>query len=131
MADGYASRLLISWGDPLTADAPAFDFGRQTPAAQTRQFGYNNDFVAYFPLLGGARGSTRGLLAVNHEYTNPELMFRGYDADRPTRRQVDVEMMAHGMTIVEVGRERAGGPAAYRRRPRYNRRITAETPPLG
>ena len=38
---GYASTVVLRWGDPLVASAPAFDPTTQTAAAQAQQFGYN------------------------------------------------------------------------------------------
>jgi uncharacterized protein len=67
-------------------------------------------------------------LWANHEYTNPELMFRSYDADNPTREQVDIEMAAHGGSVVLIQRAKRGRPFRYRPPSRYNRRITATTP---
>lgn len=52
-----------------------------------------------------SRNSNNGLLTINHEYTNPELMFRGYDPTNPKKEQVDVEIAAHGMSILEVARQ--------------------------
>ncbi|WP_150122298.1 alkaline phosphatase PhoX, partial [Sulfitobacter sp. HI0129] len=100
VAEGYDAQILLRWGDPVTADAPEFDVMNQTPEAQLRQFGYNNDYVGFLPL--GDDGK-RGLLCVNHEYTNEEVMF----PDLPPRqdkadfgdmqaRFVDIEMAAHG-----------------------------------
>ena len=66
--------VLLRWGDRLFADSPEFDPTAQTAEAQRRQFGYNNDFVGFVPLEGA---TDRGLLCVNHEYTNEHLMFPG------------------------------------------------------
>jgi len=124
---GYLTEVVIRWGDPVEAEAPPFDPLRQSGEAQARQFGYNCDFVTFFPLPQGSRRPDQGLLWVNHEYTNPELMFFGYPQGSPTREMVDVELAAHGGSVVEVGRT-AGGSWAYRRKSRFNRRITGETP---
>lgn len=105
MPEGYRAQVLIRWGDPLASNAPAFRLDAQSAAAQAEQFGYNCDFVGFFPLpRWGRRVSTMGLLAVNHKYTNPELMFPGYVVGTPTREQVDIELAAHGVSIVEVRR---------------------------
>jgi uncharacterized protein len=55
-------------------------------------------------------------------------MFRRYDANNPTRDQVDIQLQAHGGSIVLVQRAKRGGPFRYRPLSRYNRRITATTP---
>lgn len=128
VAEGYDADVLIRWGDKVLADAPAFDPQKQTGAAQARQFGYNNDFLGYLPLQGS---SMHGLLVVNHEYSNEELMFPGLGRqdrtrfDKITREIVDIEMMAHGGSVIEV-RKQAGKWSVVESSP-YNRRITAST----
>jgi secreted PhoX family phosphatase len=122
--EGYTSAVLIRWGDPLFFDSPPFNPGDQSAAAQERQFGYNNDFIGFFPLPEAINGD-RALLVVNHEYTNPELMFFVYNEEAPSRTQVDVELAAHGMTVVEL--LKTGRVWRYLRGSFYNRRITAET----
>jgi uncharacterized protein len=123
---GYAVDVTLRWGDPILPGARAFDFDGQSSAAQAGQFGYNNDFTAYLPFELGEDDSDHGLLVVNHEFSNPELMFRGYDPSNPTREQVDIELAAHGLSIVEV--RRRGGrslPFGYEQNSPLNRRITA------
>ncbi|CAN5877809.1 PhoX family phosphatase [soil metagenome] len=130
--DGYAYEVLIRWGDPVVTGAPPFDFEGQTPQAQAEQFGYNCDYVAFFP-LGPGRGpaaSSRGVMVVNHEYTIPEIMFPAgtYDPANPTREQVDIEIAAHGASVIEVARSRRSrGPYTVRRSSRLNRRLTGES----
>ena len=110
VAEGYDADILLRWGDGLFPDAPEFDPTAQTAAAQERQFGYNNDYVGYIPLDGS---SERGLLVVNHEYTNPHLMFPGIvtlaegemTLNPLTKEQVDIELAAHGGTIVALPTE--------------------------
>ncbi|CAM5358811.1 hypothetical protein ATER59S_01387 [Aquamicrobium terrae] len=134
VAAGYDADVLLRWGDPLFSDAPEFDPTSQTAEAQSKQFGYNNDYVDYIPIEGSAE---HGLLVVNHEYTNPHLMFPGIvkvvDKDGKkdlelaplSREQVDVEMAAHGGTVVEIRKE--GGKWQVVRDGKLNRRITANT----
>ncbi len=100
VADGYRARRLLRWGDPLFPDSPPFDPLRQSAAAQLKQFGYNNDYIAYFPIDGS---SQHGILCVNHEYTNEELMFPSLKERQDTtgfkdmtEELVDIEMAAHG-----------------------------------
>lgn len=143
VADGYEAQVLLRWGDPVFADAPAFDPYRQSAKAQLRQFGYNNDFVGFIPLEGR---DDRGLLCVNHEYTNEEVMFPkigrqdnpkkdyskdgagGKDDPNPefsamTQVLAEVEMAAHGGTVIEIRRYgRAWKPVLTSA---YNRRISA------
>jgi uncharacterized protein len=123
---GYASSVLIRWGDPLFPDAPPFDPNNQTAEAQAKQFGYNCDWVGFYEIPGNPN---RALLAVNHEYTNPEIMFPGYDDKNPTRQQTDVELAAHGIAVLEIART-GGGAWSPVIDSRYNRRITGETPML-
>ncbi|MFF5210224.1 PhoX family protein [Streptosporangium sp. NPDC000396] len=124
--EGYESAPVVRWGDPVLPDAPAFDFENQTAAAQAAQFGYNCDFVTFFPL-----GGHRGLLWVNHEYTDENLMFRGYtNGTAATEEQIKIALAAHGGSVVEI--ERVGRSGQWKLvtqgRRRYNRRVTVQTP---
>lgn len=131
IAEGYDAEILLRWGDAVLPGAPQFDPAKQTADAQNKQFGYNNDYVGFIPLEGS---SEHGLLVVNHEYTNPHLMFPGLvqvvdgkiKQGALSKEQVDVEMAAHGGTIVEI--RKTGGKWQVIADGKYNRRITANTP---
>ena len=118
VADGYDSDILIRWGDPVLPGAPAFDPARQSAAAQKMQFGYNNDFLGYLPMPGAANPSQHGLLVVNHEYTNEELMFPGLGAagHEGCRFQQDDQ---------RTGRYRDGGTRRRRHRDQAGERQVA------
>ena len=142
VAEGYDADILLRWGDKVFADSPDFDPMNQTAAAQERLFGYNNDYVGFIPLEGSA---DHGLLVVNHEYTNAEIMFPGLASvvtektnkdGKETEEQkvklgdytkelVDIEMAAHGGTIVEI--RKIDGKWQPVLDGKYNRRLTAST----
>ncbi len=126
VADGYEVQRLISWGDPILSGAPAFDPASPSAAAQAGQFGYNNDFLAFFPLPAGSSSSDHGLLVANHEYTNPELIFAGFAPKLRTPEQTAFEIAAHGLSVIEIRKE--GGRWSVVPESRYNRRVTAATP---
>ncbi len=131
VAEGYDADILIRWGDPVLKGAPEFDVQAQSAQRQVAQFGYNNDYLGYFPLNGS---SEHGVLCVNHEYTNEELMFpslpgrqdlRAVRFANMSKALADIEMMAHGGTIIEV--RKTGGKWQVVKDSAYARRITAET----
>jgi uncharacterized protein len=135
VAPGYDADVLIRWGDKVFADAPEFDPMNQSAESQSKQFGYNNDYVGFFPIEGS---NDRGILVINHEYTNPELMFpawaivgkndKGEDEVKMgewTKALVDIEMAAHGGTIIEIAK--TNGKWATVLDSKFNRRITSMT----
>jgi secreted PhoX family phosphatase len=119
---GYEQAVIIGWGDPVVPGAPKFDANLQTPEAQAKQFGYNNDYTMIVPL----RDDKKSLLVCNHEYTDEYLMFPTGKYDDATTKKI--AMAAHGMAV--VGIERVGRSGEWRRDkslPKYNRRITVHT----
>ncbi len=132
LAAGYDAQVLLRWGDPLFPDSPAFDPRAQSAAAQLKQFGYNNDYVGFIPL---DQSGARGLLCVNHEYTNEEVMFPGIGRQdttgfkEMTAELVEIEMAAHGVTVVEIARD--GDRWRVMLDSPHNRRISPLTTVIG
>ena len=152
VAPGYRAVPFLRWGDPLTSDLGAFDPANISAEDQANRIGYNHDFVGFLPLPLGSDRSDHGLLVINHEYTNPELMFSNYlilnpeltatnegatplpgMSDEPelvpdpTAAIVDVELAAHGISIVEIQRNESGEWETVLDS-EYNRRLTATSP---
>src|SRR5690349_2157314 len=145
LADGYRYNIVARWGDSLVTGTPDFDTRRLTDTSswldadavktQERQFGTNADAVQYFPQVAGR--AARGLVCVNHEYVNGELMFPGHrgtsmkpDASKAwlDRHPNAIAFMqaAHGVTVMQIHRDAHGW--AHDLGARENRRITARTP---
>ncbi len=131
VAEGHSWGSVISWGDPILPGGKKFDLAKQSREQQEHQFGFNCDFVKFFPLYAG---NHQGLLWVNHEYTDGFMMFPDYDGDSATGKAksttkaiVDVELAAHGASVVKVMRQ-GDGSWKYLPNQWWNRRITAFTP---
>jgi secreted PhoX family phosphatase len=81
--------------------------------------------IAFFPLEDSGN---RGLLCVNHEYTNEEIMFPDLVRQDTicfpdmTAELVEIEMAAHGVSIIEIMRE--DGKWRPVLNSKYNRRIS-------
>ncbi|TGY89885.1 PhoX family phosphatase [Marinicauda algicola] len=127
VAPGYRAEVLIRWGDAMFPDAPVFDPWNQSAEAQARQFGTQNDFIAYF---GEERRSDRGLLCVNNEFTFMTYQFPDFEpfgADEAAlAHSARAAMEAVGVSIVHVAR---GADGRWRVEPGpATRRISATTP---
>ncbi|MFW5833576.1 MAG: PhoX family protein [Pseudomonadota bacterium] len=121
---GYNWKVLVRWGDPLFADAPAFDRQQGIPAAGSdRVFGENTDGMELFNVGG------REVLVVNSEYVNRKTNLPHTEDGTPQSAD-DVLMLQNfqGVTVMEVA-EGPGGWAVVVDSP-FNRRITHNTPML-
>ena len=122
---GYAADVLYAWGDPIS-DGPAFKpDASNTAAEQEQQAGMHHDGLHFFPLPLGSGSSTRGLLAVNHEYTDDGLLHVG-GMEPWTAEKVAKAQAAVGVSVVEVALN--GGAWRVVRPSRSAQRVTGRTP---
>lgn len=122
--EGYTAMPLAPWGEPvgIAGRMPAFKMdGSNTAEDQAEQMGMHHDGLAFFPL----QGSTRGLLAINHEYTDDGLLHvGGFNQMNPEK--VRKAQNAHGLSVIEV--EMKNGRWDMVRPSPYARRVTLSTP---
>ncbi|MCE9638542.1 MAG: PhoX family phosphatase [Betaproteobacteria bacterium] len=125
---GYSANVVYRWGDPVGSPAgmPAFmTDGGNTAAEQALQAGMHHDGIEYFAMPYGSQSSARGLLVMNHEYTDDGLLhtdgFDNWSAEKVRKSQ-----NAHGVSVIEV--ENRAGQWSVVRPSRYARRVTAQTP---
>ncbi len=116
LPEGFKYDVVRQWGDPVTG---------------SEDYGYNNDFVAYFPIdaLEGGENSADGILYVGHEYPEPKWVSEYEDSDNETEKtpeQIEQEKAVVGASIFRVRLE--GGIWSFVESDEYNRRIDATTP---
>ena len=122
--EGYTAMPLAPWGEPvgIAGRMPAFKMdGSNTAEDQAVQMGMHHDGLEFFPL----QGSTRGLLAVNHEYTDDGLLHVG-GFNQMNSEKVRKAQNAHGLSVIEV--EMKNGRWDMVRPSPYARRVTLSTP---
>ena len=127
--DGYRAEIFFRWGDPVS-DGPEFKMdASNTAAEQLQQAGMHHDAIQFYPLPRGLCQSEHGLLVMNHEYIDAQLLHRDggvFDsAENYTLEKTLKEQNAHGVSVIEVRKEKIGWKIV--RPSNYARRITART----
>jgi secreted PhoX family phosphatase len=123
--ENYVAVAIAAWGEPVgvPGNMPAWKADASNTAAdQAVQMGMHHDGIHYYPLEGS---STRGLLAMNHEYTDDGLLhpdgMKTWSTEKVRKSQA-----AHGVAVIEV--ELKDGAWQMVRPSKYARRFTAYTP---
>jgi len=123
--EGYVARAIAPWGEAvgIAGSMPEWQPDASNSAAdQAVQMGMHHDGLHYYPL----DGSQRGLLVMNHEYTDDGLLhadgMKTWSAEKTRKSQ-----NAHGVSVIEVRMTEAGRWEMVRPS-RYARRFTAATP---
>ncbi|HEY9887318.1 MAG TPA: PhoX family phosphatase [Candidatus Obscuribacterales bacterium] len=134
---GYTARVLLATGDPLQPSVRPYRNNGMDDDFEVRA-GDHHDAMQYFGMNRAGNGwdpngTERALLCINHEvcedlgFVHPNGPTNGgpdSTATRPTV-EIDKEVAAHGVTVVEVAKRGRG--YEVNRASRYNRRITGST----
>lgn len=110
---GYSAIPFVPWGTPINGTAPAFKSDATNSAAeQSLQVGSHHDGMHFFPIDSPSEGSSskEGLLVMNHEYVDPNILhFKGptLGAMRPAD-EVSKEMEAHGVSVLHIAEDDLG-----------------------
>lgn len=132
--EGYQVSVLHALGDPLQFGEESWkNDGSETADSYNRRIGDGHDGMYFFGLTEDgkfdANRSDRGLLAVNHEYVVAPYALHPAGVTAGAARvpsEVEKEIYAHGVSVVEVKRS-AGNDMAMVRGSRFNRRVTSAT----
>ncbi|MFN6122305.1 MAG: PhoX family protein [Actinomycetes bacterium] len=123
---GYTAEVLFAWGDPVSNGPAWVPDASQGWQEQEQQAGMHHDGIAFFPI-----NHQRGLLCINHEYTDTGLLFTDLKANWSPDKSKKL-LAAHGVSVIEVrrvnGRRTQAGRWQVVRPSRFGRRITGYTP---
>jgi secreted PhoX family phosphatase len=134
IANGYQWQVLLATGDPLTTDVPAYaNDGSDEAGSFSHRAGDHHDGMHFFGMdksgRWDAQRAERGLLCLNHEAVTAAFLHplgeTVADGKRISEDEVMKEMLAHGVSIVEVRRHQ--GSYVTQQDSALNRRITPFT----
>ncbi len=129
---GYSYRVLYAWGDPTGVlgqipGQPAYmDDATNTAIEQALQSGAHHDGMYYFP-RSGRSGNQRGILCINHEYDDQDLLFPD-GMDTWDLEKVRKSQHAHGVSVIEVWVNPRTRQWEVKRPSPFARRIHGNTP---
>ena len=125
--EGYTAEVLFSAGDAVVAGATAYT-GTFLDSAGTEQIaGGNHDGMEFYE-LPGVDPNKGGLLAINHELPDYQILFTGgtYDAATATAEQKKIALSAVGVSVIEVAAD-ANGKWAVKANSTFNKRYSGNT----
>lgn len=134
--EGYEATVLYALGDSIN---PAYEEWKddKIPSGPSFQFrsGDCHDGMHYFGMNSTTQRfdesvSDRGLLVMNHEYINPTFLHpKGptkVDGRRP-EDEVIREVNAHGVSVIEIKKDKTSQKVEVVKNSVFNRRITGST----
>ncbi|AJR24000.1 MULTISPECIES: PhoX family protein [Sphingobium] len=125
---GYTVDVLLKAGDSVETGAAYASGSFPGSAAQTNFWaGGNHDGMEFFE-LSGVDPNSGGLLAINHELPDYNILFSSgaYNAATATADQKAIALSAVGVSVVEVAKG-TDGKFAVKAGSRFNRRYSGNT----
>jgi secreted PhoX family phosphatase len=135
--EGYTARVLLATGDPLKGGVTPYKNNGTDTNFEVR-VGDHHDAMQYFGMNQAGNGwdpngTDRALLCINHEvcedlgfvHPNGPTNYGPESTEARPAIEIDKEVAAHGITIVEVVKQ--GASYQVDRDSPYNRRVTATT----
>jgi len=128
--EGYSVQVFYRWGDPVSDGAVFKMDASNTAQQQLQQAGMHHDALQFYPLPMCSNLAERGLLVMNHEYIDSQILHAdggAFDSlSTYTAEKTLKEQYAHGVSVIEIKKEKNGWQIV--RPSNYARRITATTP---
>ncbi|MGR0306930.1 PhoX family protein [Acinetobacter beijerinckii] len=134
--EGYEATVLYALGDSINPTYGAWD-DNNIPSGPSFQFrsGDCHDGMHYFGMSSTTQRfdestSERGLLVMNHEYINPTFLHPKGPTTVGGRRPEDEvirEVNAHGVSVIEIKKDKTSQKVEVVKNSVFNRRITGST----
>jgi secreted PhoX family phosphatase len=123
--EGYTVDVMFAAGDPVVAGAAGYSGTFLDSAGYEKVAGGNHDGMQFYP-LPGVDPNKGGLLAINHEAPDAQILFAGsYDAATATAEQKKIALSSVGVSVIEV--ELVNGKWGVKRNSPFNKRYTGNT----
>ena len=122
---GYSVEVLLKAGDSVEAGTP-YSGSFPSPADAEKWAGGNHDGMEYFS-LSGTDANVGGLLAINHELPDYNILFSGsYNAATATADQRALALSGVGISVVEVAKG-SDGKWAVKAGSKFNKRYSGNS----
>ncbi|MDX3900546.1 MAG: PhoX family phosphatase [Sphingobium sp.] len=123
---GYTVDVMFKAGDSVETGT-AYSGSFPTPADAEKWAGGNHDGMEYYE-LAGTDANSGGLLAINHELPDYNILFSSasYNAATATADQKALALSAVGVSVIEIAKG-ADGKWAVKAGSKYNKRYTGNS----